>query len=274
MEIVNKRVLSYITIVSALFFILIGSRFVDFGGVKNLGSNLAYPFLIIQNKISGSINSIFERKKNYKDLVGELENYIKECESLRNENIALKSSLNFVEQTKELVEFSKQYNNLNFQIAQIIQKNFSENGQFFLVSLGSKAGIKLDMAVVYKNFLVGKITEAYPYWSKVLLVTDKFCRVSSIAVETGAKGICEGSGDLKKINLNFVSHLEKINLDNIIVSSGEGLIFPPGFSLGKIKDFRLSGLHYAISVEPEIDLSKINYCYILQRGDISESPEV
>ena len=268
MELSNKRVLSYFIIVSALFSILIGSRFFDFGGLKNLGSNFAYPFLIMQNKISGSISSFSERKKSYKELVCELESYIQECENLKNENVALKATLNYANQTQELVEFSKQYTNLNFHIAQVIQKNFSENSQFFLVSLGSKAGIKLDMAVVYKNFLVGKVSEVYPYWSKVTLVTDKFCKVSSVC-ETGAKGICEGSGDIKKINLNFVSHLEKINENNVVMSSGEGLIFPQGFSLGKIKDFRLSGLHYVITIEPEIDFSKIDYCYILQRGDIS-----
>ena len=130
MELSNKRVLSYFIIVSALFSILIGSRFFDFGGLKNLGSNFAYPFLIMQNKISGSISSFSERKKSYKELVCELESYIQECENLKNENVALKATLNYANQTQELVEFSKQYTNLNFHIAQVIQKNFSENSQF------------------------------------------------------------------------------------------------------------------------------------------------
>ncbi len=276
MEIVNKRALNYLILVSALFFILIASRFSDLSSLKNIASNFAYPFIVIQNKISGSITSYFERKKNYRELVHELEQYIQECGTLKNENIALKSTLSFVEQTREIIDFSKQYTNLNFKLSQIIQKNFSENSQFFLVSLGSKSGIEPDMAVVYKNFLIGKITEVYPNWSKVTLITDKFCKVSALVISpnnTSAKGICEGYGDSKNINLNFVSHLEKINIGDSVVSSGEGTVFPQGFSLGKIKDFRLSGLNYLITVEPEIELSKIDYCYILQRGDVSSAPD-
>lgn len=270
MEYGNNRVRAYLLISCALLAVFIWVRYIDKPtNLKNMGSTIAYPFLIIQNKISNTINWAKERKKTYKELVQELEIYAQDVESLKSENISLKAALNYSIQTQELAEFTKQYSNLKYQIAQIVQKNFSPNSQFFLLSCGSKAGIQVDMAVVYKNFLVGRITESYPYWSKATLITDKLCKVAAYVSPTGAKGICQGTGDIKSLSLNFVSHLDKINIDDTVLSTGQGLIFPQGFSLGKIKNFRLSGLHYEITVEPEIDISNLEYCYIVQRGEFS-----
>jgi rod shape-determining protein MreC len=64
-----------------------------------------------------------------------------------------------------------------------------------------------------------------------------------------------------------VSHLAQLKEDDLIISNGKGLIFPRGFGLGRISAFHEDGLHYAVTVKPLLDLSTIDYCYLIKKGD-------
>ncbi|MCF7899852.1 hypothetical protein K9L05_04390, partial [Candidatus Babeliales bacterium] len=90
----------------------------------------------------------------------------------------------------------------------------------------------------------------YKYFSKILLITDKRSKVSVFANNTGAVGISIGKNKINSFNMGYVSHLSKIENQDLIISSGQGLIFPEGFCLGKIKKFKLDNLSYKIGIEP------------------------
>ena len=66
--------------------------------------------------------------------------------------------------------------------------------------------------------------------------------------------------------LLHVDRLHELKVDDVLVSSGEGLIFPQGFLLGKISSFEPDGIHFLVTIEPIIDLYAIDYCYIIQKG--------
>lgn len=53
---------------------------------------------------------------------------------------------------------------------------------------------------------------------------------------------------------------------DLVLSSGEGLIFPRGFALGNVKHYQVNGLLHDVIVEPLINLETINYCYVIQKG--------
>jgi cell shape-determining protein MreC len=68
-----------------------------------------------------------------------------------------------------------------------------------------------------------------------------------------------------------VSHLASVKEAEMVVSSGEGLVFPQGFALGRIKMIEPDGLYTKIEIEPLIDLLTIDYCMLMKKGECDAS---
>jgi rod shape-determining protein MreC len=122
------------------------------------------------------------------------------------------------------------------------------------------------MVVVSGNKLVGKIVEVFPYYSKVLLVTDPLCKVAVKTAKTGVKGIHEGCLSLDKTTIKYMSHLETIEQNDLVLTSGEGLVFPQGFAVGILQEFFIKNLQYQVTVKPVINFQTLAYCTIVQKG--------
>ena len=189
-----------------------------------------------------------------------------ENEKLTSENIELKGSLSYCDEILEVVKIKKRYDNKDASLAQVISSVISQQEQVLFVGLGSRSGIEKNMVSVYKNCIVGRVAEVYPFYSKVLCITDSRCKVSSRCLKTKSKGICVGKNSSEVLSLNFVEHFNKLKKGDILISDGNGLIFPKGFGLGKIDSFEKNGLVYSVDVKPIIDISSISYCYLMKKG--------
>jgi rod shape-determining protein MreC len=225
-----------------------------------------FPILMAQNKIVMPIKDYFEEKKSIQELQAVIAKLQKERDEVVALNIQLQALFNYIEDTKELTLFKKQFDTGDAILAQVLVKHFSDQSHYFLIDKGSESGIQQDMVALYKNCLLGKVIEVYPLYSKVLLITDALCKVAAFCPQTQSSGIHEGSNQEGVTGLRYVSHLAEIEPNDLVLSSGDGLIFPKGFALGKIKSCKPDGLFYDVSVELLIDMRKISYCYIVQKG--------
>jgi rod shape-determining protein MreC len=226
---------------------------------------VVYPILVLQHQVATPVKSYFEKKRSIQELEQKLLDVQQERDTLLAQNIELQGTISFAQDTQELVEFKQGYNGTPAILSQVLVKNLSEQSQFFLIDKGAQSGVCKDMVVVYKDCLIGKVTDVYPHYSKVLLVSDQSCKVAAYCAQSKASGIYQGSNE-KGGSLNHVSHLSSLEENDLILSSGDGLIFPRGFGLGKVKSFVTQGLFHEIAVEPLIDLRSINHCYIVQKG--------
>lgn len=235
--------------------------------IDRLASYITYPILSLNNSIIGSIKKFVQERKTRQQfyvLVAQLQ---QECDSLQQQVIALQGQLHYVQDTCELHQFAQRYDFSQTCAVQIIARIFSEGQHYFFVDAGSNRNIELDMVAVYKNCLLGRVINVYPSYSKVLLITDYSCKVAVFCLNTKVQGIHEGINNNQETQLSFVSKLATLQLDDLVISSGEGLIFPRGFCLGKIKKFFAGNLHYTICVEPIVDFSIISYCYLIKKND-------
>lgn len=240
--------------------------------VRHASSYIIYPVVRLQHMIIHPLKRWVERKNAIQQLGVMVEKYQKQNHDLLAEIIASQASLHHCNDIKELVEFQKRYEQMPALFAQILTRQFSDEAHFFLIDRGANAQVEVDMVALYKNCLVGRVVEVYPWYSKVLLVTDHQCKVPAVSVINNARGIYTGVNTIVQGSFQYVSHLEKLNLDELIISSGEGLVFPKGFGLGKIKAFEVNNTDYTytVSVEPLLDLRAIEYCYLVRKG--SEFP--
>lgn len=227
---------------------------------------LITPFITIQHRILKPIKDWYAMFEYVADMHKKMLQLADERDQLLSEVIALKGSKEFVQATKELVRYKKRYDIDQYQLAHIILKQMSDYEHSMLIDQGSVHGVEKDMVAIYKNVLVGKVIEVYPYWSKVCLITDPLCKVAVICPQTQAEGIAEGFCDKDYFIVSHVNHLDTIKEGDYILSSGAGLIFPKGFGLGIIERFVKDGLFYTITARPLISIDRIEYCYLIKKG--------
>ena len=258
----------YIILIGVSLFLI--NRFVVSFSVipKYIYSAALYPVFVSQKYIVSPIKNLFEKRKNNNELHELVFSLHNEKERLLAENIQLSAAAEHYEKIEELVDFKKRYSFSELKLAQVIFKHINEKSHFVFVNQGSRHGIKPDMVAVYKNLLIGRVVEVYPFSSKVLLITDKSCKVASFCAKTRANGIHVGKNDIKHTSLSRVSHLSRVKDEDLILSSGEGLVFPKGFGVGKIYASKKGDLYYQIESTPLFDVKKLEYFFLVQKGSV------
>ena len=228
-------------------------------------SYLAYPALLAQHYVAAPIKNFAATRRSMSELEQKITALQEERDAALAQTIELSSLINFEQDVQEIVEYKKRYDFSRATLAQILVKNFSEQSHFFLIDRGAKAGIEKDMVVIVKDCLIGRVAQVYPYYSKVVLVSDQSCKVAAYCTRSKASGIYNGTNQEWMAQLLHVSHLSQPEVGEMVISSGDGLIFPRGFGLGKIKAFTTKDLFHEIEIEPLVDLRALSYCYVVQK---------
>lgn len=235
---------------------------------ESAASLMVYPFLKLQYFVITFVNDYKKSWQKNESLQEKISSLEEQNSSLLAENISLQASSYFLENIQELALFKKRYESDKTVLAHIILKQFSSHEHSIFVDCGSVHGSEVDMVAVYKSCLIGRVETVYPYYSKVRLITDPYCKVAAYCRSSKARGIHEGCNE-QLSTLKFVSHLSQLVVNDILISSGEGLVFPQGFGIGRIASFEQDGLYYTIVVKPLLKLEELEYCYLLKKGQES-----
>ncbi|HJM69140.1 MAG TPA: rod shape-determining protein MreC [Candidatus Babeliales bacterium] len=266
MRVVSKLII-FITLLLAGFFIYRSFR-LQVGFIDKAASACLHPFFVVHNKCINPIQQRYaswrESKRELGGLIQEKEKLLLSCQNLQSENIELQAALTLSKDIKELRKFRDRCYPKTGNIVQVVVKSFAPHEHSFLIDSGESDGVREDMVAVYKNCLVGRVTQVFPTYSKVLLLTDKSCTVAGYCFKTRATGIYGGEHE-DAARFKYVNHLQKVRQGDRIISSGQGVIYPAGLGLGTVKDVQPNGVSYDITVKPLIDLSQIDYCILLQK---------
>ncbi len=263
---IQSTIIYIIIGIGSLF--LIGHRFFPLFPrmMAQASSCIAYPALVVHCHVIDPIKVWFYQRKTMQKLRQKLEKIYKERDTLLAENIALRAAADYSKDITELITFKAQYEIAHARIAQVLVRHLSDQAHFFLIDVGRVHGIQVDMVATYKNCLIGKVIEVYPWYSKVELITDARSKIAGYCAATNVQGIYEGINNEHQTTLAYVSHLDQVKKGDMIMSSGEGLIFPRGFALGRVTAIAANGLYHTITAQPLVDLRHIKYCAIIARG--------
>jgi len=148
--------------------------------------------------------------------------------------------------------------------ARVIGKDASGLFQSFILDSGVNDGVKPGMAVVSAEGVVGRIAQASPHGSRVLLISDHNSGVDAIVQRTRARGIVEGALN-RTCSMKYIKRGEEIEVNDVVVTSGLDGIFPKGVLIGRIsgvtkKDF---GLFQVADVVPAVEFSRLEEVLVL-----------
>ena len=263
--------LKYLLTSTVLIGLLVGLVFVHkhqrMNALSSLVGCMVYPVLKLQNTFVAPIAKLSDYYRHYTNAQTMLADYQKRIETLQEQLIALQGQAHYYTATQELRNYAHRYDSCVQIVAQILLKNFDAEAHFMLIDAGSGKGVAVGNAVVYKNCLLGRVTQVYPFYSKVLLISDKNCSLGAYCATSGAKGVHEGVNNRHATHLNFVNHLDAIHSNDLVLSVGEGSVFPRGFGLGRISSYTVDEFYYTITLEPLVDIAQLSYCSIIQKGN-------
>lgn len=123
---------------------------------------------------------------------------------------------------------------LDVQLAPILDVDLDPTRQRLMLSAGSRHGVHVGQSVIDAGGLVGQIIEVTPTTSAVLLLTDPDHAIPVAVARTGVRLVAYGSGEHGRLALRNVPLSGDVRTGDVLITSGIGGRFPPGFPVGTI----------------------------------------
>ena len=171
-----------------------------------------------------------ERSAKLDDLeqqVVNLSEKILDYESLKDENKLLKSTLNIKDLT-----FQKEH----LVIGKLVFIDKANAKATVLIPTQLSVKIKVGSAVVVSDSIIGVVSENNNTNVSVDLITNKNFVTEAINVNTNANGVVKG--EFLGMTFSDVLNSEKLNLDDIVVTSAIGGKFGKRYVLGKVVEVK------------------------------------
>ena len=189
--------------------------------------------------------------------------------ALRMENNRYRELLATHQRLQGLLQFS-QTSNRPVLAAQVIGRDPTGWFESIIIDKGAHAGLKVDMPVVSANGVVGRIVSVSPNYAKTLLIIDQNSAVDCLIQRSRDRGMVRGlSAD--RCKLEYVVKSSDVVVEDIVVTSGLGGIFPKGLPVGQVSDVKeTSGeLFKDIQISPAVDFSKLEEVLVILRENES-----
>ena len=167
-----------------------------------------------------------EENRKLKDEIGRV----------KMEDHFLKTELGTADRARALSAFQQQTPSKTIA-ARIIGNGVGATSAMVFVDRGSTSGVESGMAVVTPDGIVGKVIEAYPMSSSVLLVSDPTFAAGVVSQKNRVRGTLKGQGHGTCI-VDYVQNEEKVDLGEWFYTSGYDRVFPKGFPVGQAKAVR------------------------------------
>ena len=241
---------------------------------QNRAMSLLAPFIRAGAETEQGVKNIVQNPVDVPALQRDLERLQQEVAKLRI--IAQKYDQATMENNKFRAMLGYQQS-VNFKLtaARVIRRSASNWWNTLIIDKGTAEGLATDYPVITDVGLVGKIGKVVEHTAEVLLLTDEECRVASRIEGTLAKGILTGSrGGLETrpdLRLRFLDSALKVEPGANVYSSGDGLVFPAGLVIGKVKQYELKDISGEATVESSVDFSLLDDVFVVHMETPSEA---
>jgi cell shape-determining protein MreC len=146
--------------------------------------------------------------------------------------------------------------------AAILLRSFTHKGYVCLLSAGAQHGVRVNDIVVHEGMLLGRVTQVYPSFCRVLMVHDQCTKIAIVTEKHRVLGVYEGCNLLRAGRVSFISHLATVEVGEAVYTAENSLHFPAGYRIGYITKVALDQstlYHVCLSV----DLFALKTCQIV-----------
>jgi rod shape-determining protein MreC len=167
---------------------------------------------------------------------------------LRLANRFLKTELEMAERARALALFRDRTPS-KVLAARVIGTSAGLNSRVVFVDRGSTDGIRKGMAVLVPEGIVGKVVQAYPTASQVMLATSQGFAAGVISQKNRVRGTLKGLGS-SLCPVEYIENEDKVEAGEWFYTSGDDRIFPRGLPVGTVKTVREGRGSKEVTLEP------------------------
>nr|WP_295444739.1 rod shape-determining protein MreC [uncultured Thiodictyon sp.] len=119
-------------------------------------------------------------------------------------------------------------------IAEILAVDLADSRQQILINKGTNSGVFVGQPVLDASAVMGQVIHTNPFSSTVLLITDADHALPVQVTRNGLRSIAVGSGPGRELDLLHIPKNADIRVGDLLVSSGLGGRFPPGYPVARV----------------------------------------
>jgi rod shape-determining protein MreC len=229
----------------AVFLMLLDQHGV---GLQKMRARIAAPVSSIQY-VAGLP---FQAIEKVTVMVSSHHSLITENAQLKSEQLLLKAQMQRLlavesenNQLKALMHSSTQIQG-KVLIAQLLAVDSDPFINQILLDKGTHDGVFVGQPVLDADGVMGKIIEANPLTSRVLLINDSHSGIPVQDTRNGVRAIAMGDSYSAKLHLVNVPQTVDMNVGDMLVTSGMGEHYPAGYPVGQVTAVkRAPGLQFS-----------------------------
>jgi rod shape-determining protein MreC len=164
---------------------------------------------------------------------------------------------------KQLLAFGEELK-VDRVMAQVVSRDSSSDFRVVRINKGFSDGIRLQSPVVTDKGLVGYVFRLTDHFADVITILDQNNRVDGLVERTRSHGIIEGDvGDV--CIMKYVSRTEPVILNDKVITSGLGNVYPKGILIGNISRIEREGygITQKIEITPGVDFGRLEEVIVL-----------
>lgn len=224
---------------------------------------------------------IYDAVASRLEVISDYERILAENEALKLEIQQMQSTLVRIdevtaenEQLRALHDYSEQ---IPYEVtaARVVGRDAHSWRDHIIIDKGTSHGVQRNSAVLGPGGVVGRVTSASVSSSVVMLIGDPQSSLSGRVQRSRALVVVEGASRVDGlISFECLESGDKVQVGDLIVTSGLGGVFPPGLLIGQVqsveKDF------YGVSdtglVAPASNLLSIESVLVVLNADTEGQP--
>ena len=185
-------------------------------------------------------------------------------QKLHKENLKLRAKLQLYdalraenERLRDLLGSSYKIGN-RILVAELSSMDLDPFRHQVIIKKGSNSGVYEGQAALDAHAVMGQVIHVTPLNATVLLITDPHHSLPVQVLRNGLRTIATGAGQINQLELPYLPNNADIREGDLLVTSGMGKKFPPGYPVAKVSQvIREPGKAFAtVIAEPQARLDR------------------
>jgi rod shape-determining protein MreC len=185
--------------------------------------------------------------------------------ALSDENLQLREALVASGRLARIAEMRESYE-VPMLPAELVGRDVSPWFRSVLIGRGRSDSVRSGMPVISEQGLVGLVTATSRSAAKTMLLLDPQTAIDGTVQRSRARGIVRGRGT-DTLEFEFVVRDEDVQVDDLVITSGLGGVYPKGLRIGRVTALSDPGsrLLQTATVEPAVDFGRLEQVFVMLR---------
>lgn len=235
--------------------------------IRTLAQSIAYPVQQGASIIGDSVSGSFGRLVELRRASVENQQLHQQLEQLQAELRETRERAAEAERLEKLLNLNET-SSYKAVVARVIARDPSMWFDSLTIDKGRWSGVEVNMPVITAGGIVGRIVSTGLWSAQVMLVTNEKSGAGAVVGQLGqshALGSIRGLGESGLLEMRYVSGLEKVNLEDTVVTTGQDGIYPQSYEVGQVVEVKPGSATQApvIHIRPGAGLDRLKEVAVL-----------